>query len=166
MTEKNGDFTSERMGFNDLIKVSVEELAFKTQSHTAMWGLGRERSWSFDQQTGLLKWSFSDRTIVAPAQITGSFNEQQETWLWSWANSSVSKDAAAFAQKARAFGEENQFDLLVQPKFDCLLEECWELAAITMHLSRQQGVYRMKEGLVHVFLCFGRVRVGTVEIDQ
>ena len=152
------------MRFNDLIKLSVNELAFKTQAHTTMWGLGRERSWSFDQQTGLLKWSFSDRTVVAPAEVVGSFNEDQATWLWSWANSSIAN--TLFAQTARTYGEEHEFDLLVEAKFDCNLEECWELAAVTMHLSQQQGVYRMKEESVDVFLCFGTIRVGTGDAEQ
>jgi hypothetical protein len=153
------------MRFKDLVQCSVEELAFQTKAHTAMWGLGSESSWKFDQESGLLTWSFPQRVVMAPAGIVGTFNETEGSWLWSWANSSISKTLKTAANLAREHGKTNDFDSLIEPRYDCDVNEAWELAALTMHLSKHQGVYKIKEGIVHVFLCFGNVRIERSQLE-
>lgn len=60
----------------------IEQLA---QAH-ASWGCGTAQRWGLDQQTGLITWTFADKTATAPAQILASYNPTSSTWLWAWAN--------------------------------------------------------------------------------
>jgi hypothetical protein len=38
------------------------------------WGLGSADRWDLDQTTGIITWTFPDKTATAPAQILGSFS--------------------------------------------------------------------------------------------
>lgn len=146
------------MRFSELKENSVQELAIKTASHSDCWGFGSEDEWSFDQDSGLLHFSFSNgKKVTAPAEIVGTYNEVQETWLWAWANSSVVNTTISEATKS--YGIEHDLDDLFEPKSEQNLEECWELAAVSMHLANQQGVYKARQGDMHVFFCFGSVSV-------
>src|SRR4051812_9546710 len=59
------------------------------RAHAERWGLGTANSWSLDQETCQLRWSFADKVAEAPAQILGSFNPSTGGWIWAWANESV-----------------------------------------------------------------------------
>ena len=150
------------MRWPELVEASVEVLSRNTSANQAAWGFGAENTWSFDQDAGELIWLFDDgNRVSAPAQIVGTFDESKETWLWSWANPSVAADLSKAAEIARLYGEEHELDILVAPKSDQLIEECWELAAITMHLAKFKGVYKGREGKTHVFFCFDEARLNT-----
>src|SRR5690349_15265689 len=41
------------------------------QAHMS-WGLGAANRWGLDQSTGIITWTFPDKTATAPAQIIGS----------------------------------------------------------------------------------------------
>jgi uncharacterized protein DUF6882 len=45
------------------------------------WGPGTAQQWGLDQTTGLITWTFPDRTAVSPAQILASYNASAGTWL-------------------------------------------------------------------------------------
>ncbi|WP_435827969.1 DUF6882 domain-containing protein [Nocardia asteroides] len=47
------------------------------------WGLGSADRWDLDQTTGLITWTFPDKTATAPAQIIGSHNPGAGTWMWA-----------------------------------------------------------------------------------
>jgi hypothetical protein len=58
------------------------------------WGLGSAQRWDLDQRTGMITWTFPDRTATAPAQIIGSHNPSTASWLWAWANKSILPEMA------------------------------------------------------------------------
>jgi hypothetical protein len=72
------------------------------------WGLGSADRWGLDQRTGLITWTFPEKTATAPAQILGSFSPSSGSWLWAWANKSIlpemSRDARIVRDWAEAHG--------------------------------------------------------------
>jgi hypothetical protein len=74
----------------------------------ASWGCGTAQRWGLDQQTGLITWTFADKTATAPAQILASYNTASSTWLWAWANESIlpamSRDARGLRDWAQQHG--------------------------------------------------------------
>src|SRR5215475_5476374 len=82
--------------FSTLQKMSVEELALKTQAHKEMWGLGNIERWDLSQNTGELVFSLPDgMKAVCTAQIIGTYNSKDHTWLWAWANPSTDEKLRA-----------------------------------------------------------------------
>ena len=47
-----------------------------------------------------------------PAQIIGTYNSEDHTWLWAWANSSIEEKLQADARQLLKYGEENHIDRL------------------------------------------------------
>ena len=47
------------------------------------------RSIGLDQTTGLITWTFADKTAAAPAQILASYNSGAGSRLWAWTNESI-----------------------------------------------------------------------------
>ena len=128
-----------------------------TAAHDATWHIG-EADWSVDQDEGTIVFtSPNGMQAVAPAQIIGTYNTQDGTWLWGWDHPSVAPPLAAHAKKVLAYGQKNNFDVLTTRKLTCPEEQCWELTALACMLNGAQGAYRGPAGTALVFLTFGKV---------
>src|SRR5258705_11822972 len=76
--------------FATLQKVSREELKLKTDAHAHAWGLDKITRWDLVQDSGNLVFLLPDgMKAVCPAQIIGTYNSEDHTWLWAWANPSI-----------------------------------------------------------------------------
>src|SRR5689334_10096899 len=105
------DETNLPADFSTLQKISIEELKLKTQAHEESWGIGRASRWGLDQGTGELIFSFADGIkAVAPAQIIGTYNTEDQTWLWAWDNPSIDEKLRRDALKVRKYGEAHHID--------------------------------------------------------
>jgi len=148
------------MAFEALAAVAREELAFKTKAHANMWGFGNDQEWGFDQDEGVIWWKFdSGQEVRAPAEIVGSFDPVSNSWLWAWANSSLDQDTTKIAKNTYNYGKQNSLEALTTSKISGDLDESWTFAAIAMHLSAQQGVYRAATDGPYVFIAFGHVKI-------
>ncbi|HEY5884075.1 MAG TPA: hypothetical protein VIT88_05275 [Pyrinomonadaceae bacterium] len=144
--------------FATLQKISVEELKIKTDAHRAAWGIDRIKRWDLNQDDGLLVFSFADGIkATAPAQIIGTYNTKDHTWLWAWANPSIEDKLKADALKLRKYGEEHHVERLTQRKWVGTEEEAWAMVALAVKLCGEQGGYRGPAGATHVFIAFGKV---------
>ncbi|MBV9928900.1 MAG: hypothetical protein JOZ96_28065 [Acidobacteria bacterium] len=144
--------------FNTLQKLSLEELRLKTQANVESWGLDRISRWDLDQDTGELAFSFADGTkAVAPAQIIGTYNSEDHTWLWAWDNPSVEDSLKKDALKVRKYGEEHHVGRLTKSKWVGTEEEAWAMTALAVKLCGEQGAYRGPAGGTKVFIAFGPV---------
>lgn len=152
-----GESRSEPAEFTHLLEKAKNGLALATAAHCGMWQMD-EAEWSLNQDVGNLVF-LSPRGIrvVAPAQIIGSFNADDETWLWSWANDSIDPLLTTAAKRLRAYGEKHGVARLTTRKFESTEEECWELTALAYLLGEAQGAYRGAGGSASVFMTFGDV---------
>ena len=117
-----------------------------------------------DQDDCLLRFHFSDRVVAeCPAQIIGTFNSDDGTWLWAWANSSIVAEMTVGAEELRSYGEEKGFERLVQPTWSAAETDAWDMAAVACLLLDAQGAYRGPTGSTYVFMTFGEVRLSQSE---
>ena len=77
--------------FKALLTKSMEELRAKTMGHQVGWGLGKANRWSLDMSQGDLIFTFDKIVAKCPAQIVGSLDTTDGSWLWGWA---TAKDRA------------------------------------------------------------------------
>jgi Family of unknown function (DUF6882) len=146
--------------FSTLQKMSVEELALKTQAHKEAWGLGKIERWDLSQDTGELVFSLPDGIkAVCPAQIIGTYNSLDQTWLWAWANPSINEKLRADALKVRKYGEERHIDRLTKSKWKGTEDDAWAMAALAVKLCGEQGAYRGPAGTTYVFIAFGEIKL-------
>jgi hypothetical protein len=143
--------------FSELRKISVDELALKTDLHRS-WGIDKIERWDLNQGDGQLIFSLrGGLKAVCPAQIIGTYNQNDRTWLWAWDNPSISEKLIDDALKLRKYGQEHKIDLLTQRKWEGSEDDAWAMAAIAVKLAGAQGAYRGPAGDTLVFISFGKV---------
>lgn len=146
--------------FPTLQKVSIEELRLKTEAHVEAWGFDKIGRWDLNQDTGELTFSFADgMRAVAPAQIIGTYNSEDHTWLWAWDNPSIDEQLKKDALKVRKYGEEHHIERLTTRKWTGTEEDAWAMTALAVKLCGEQGAYRGPAGATRVFIAFGSVKV-------
>jgi hypothetical protein len=154
---KGAGASSDLMG---LIEVSMEELRLKTEALQAGWRFGEAETWAFSQDDGLLIFTFAHGLVVqCPAQIIGTFNANDQSWLWAWANPSIDPALTSDALKVRAYGEQHQLARLTTPKWKGSESDAWAMTALATRLCDARGAYRGPSGATYVFMTFGPVRL-------
>jgi hypothetical protein len=145
--------------YQSLLDVSMEELRLRTEAHTA-WGLGSFDRWSVDQDQGELVFSNADGTkAVAPVQFIGTFNTENNTWLWAWDNPSILEPLKVDSRKVKQYGEQHGLEQLTERKWEGNEAAAWQMAALAVKLCRAQGAYRGPAGKTLVFMTFGDVAI-------
>jgi hypothetical protein len=142
-----------------LIERAMNGLAAVTTAHIATWHLD-EADWNLDQDVGDLTFTTQQgMQAVAPAQIIGSHNEVEGTWLWAWDHPSVYPALAKDAHTMLAYGEQHGYTKLTTRKLEITESEAWELTALAFLLCGANGAYRGPAGDAAVFMTFGEVRL-------
>ncbi|HEX8081393.1 MAG TPA: hypothetical protein VF557_14375 [Jatrophihabitans sp.] len=129
------------------------------QAHTSRWGLGTATAWGFDQTTGVITWTFADRTASAAAQILGSYNAGAGSWLWAWANKGLLPSVRSSSDRFRSWAQENGHRGLTEAKIECNAEVAATMAAIAFRVTHATGFYRAPAGASDVFFTFGPVTI-------
>lgn len=146
--------------FATLQKMSMDELKLKTDGHRKAWGLDKTIRWDLNQESGDLIFSLPDgMKATCPAQIIGTYNSEDHTWLWAWANSSIEEELKVDALKVRKYGEEHHIDRLTTRKWVGTEDEAWSMVALAVKLCGKQGAYRGPAGTTYVFITFGEVKL-------
>lgn len=140
--------------WRNLADRAMNELRLKTEVHMGLCPL-LEADWSINQDEGVIKFATDDLEAVASVQIIGTYNTMDETWLWSWANSSIVPELQRDALRLRDFGLKQGFSWFAERKLGCTEEEAWELTAIGCQLCDSQCAYRGPAGDTLVFVTFG-----------
>ena len=146
--------------FPTLQKLSIEELKQKTEAHMGIWGIDKIERWDLSQESGELVFSLrGGLKAVTAAQIIGTYNSEDHTWLWAWANSSINEKLQVDALKVRKYGEEHNIERLTKSKWTGTEEDAWAMAALAVKLCGEQGAYRGPAGETKVFIAFGEVKL-------
>ncbi|HSS19810.1 MAG TPA: hypothetical protein VLL54_07025 [Pyrinomonadaceae bacterium] len=144
--------------FAALQKASLKELQLKTDGHIKTWGLDKIERWDLSQDSGELLFTLPGGfKAVSPAQIIGTYNSEDQTWLWAWANSSIEEKLQVDALKVRKYGEEHHIERLTKAKWIGTEEDAWAMAALAVKLCGEQGAYRGPADATKVFIVFGKV---------
>ncbi|WP_340614608.1 DUF6882 domain-containing protein [Xenorhabdus thailandensis] len=147
----------EQMPYDALIERSMNALQYKSQFHCDNWKLD-EASWSVDQDEGTITFHAPDNIVaMAPVQIVGTYDQNQGSWMWGWANSSIKESLKQDALTVQTYGERYGNELLTERVSEIDENKAWQLAALACELNNQQGVYRGVAGSMLIFMTFGEV---------
>jgi hypothetical protein len=154
-----GEF-SDSDAYIELRDAGMEHLRALTAGHQGAWHFGDEDQWDFNQDNGDLVFTFANGTIATcPAQILSTFNLDDNTWLWAWANPSIGDALINDSLKVKAHGEQHDFAKLSTEKWSGSEDDAWGVAAIASKLCDSQGAYRGPAGSTLVFFTFGEVKL-------
>lgn len=140
------------------IQQSIEGLRAQTAAHSATWHLGEEATWTADQGTGRIRFTFEDGTVAdADFQIVGSYDSLDGTFLWGWDHPSVGEPLREHARLAKEFGLKHALSKYTERMVRCTEEEAWEFTAVAARLGNVNGAYRGPAGTTFVFMTFGEI---------
>ncbi len=151
------------------VDLAMAELEAKTFGLDAIIHF-KEAAWSLNLEEGKLSFipensigKKNDDTptmkAIAPVQVIGTFNTEDETFLWGWDHPSIDEPFAEHARKVKAYGEEHQLEPLTSRKVTCSEADCWEFTALACKLNEAQGAYRGPSDETLVFMTFGKVEL-------
>ena len=107
----------------------------------------------FDQAEGVIFFLDLDgREVVAPIQVVGSVDTDDDTWLWAWDNPSVFEPLKQTALHVRAFGEKHRSADLTTASLPCTYDEAWKFAAIAFELAGGFDVYSVPQDHGWIFV--------------
>lgn len=117
-------------------------------------GIGLERDYAYDQETGRLVLKFGGRkTLAAHGQILGSFDPRDGSFMWSWANPSIQPELTQDAARLKAEGERLGVAALTTPVQTVAFDDLLPLLALAAQNGGADGVYRcMVNGSTSLFV--------------
>src|SRR5262249_49897535 len=137
--------------FKAFIEASMEGLRLQTEAHQGTWGLGKSQRWDFSLDTGELVFSFPDMVVRAPAQVIGTFDSEEGSWMWAWANPSIPEALARDSIRVQEYGEQRSIERLTTPSWPGDEMDGWRMAALANRLCESNGVYRGPAGPTLVY---------------
>src|SRR5262245_38058613 len=78
--------------FPKFLDKCLEEFTKKQKTYGEKWGIDDCEAWAVDQDKGIITFTNTrkgHKKLVGKVQIIGSFNADDDTWLWGWANKTV-----------------------------------------------------------------------------
>lgn len=117
--------------------------------------LGEHKRFDWDQDTGSLVFSNDGVVaVVAKVQFVGSISTKSNTWLWSWANSTIQDNVKDQMHIVRDFGEKSGYEALTTDKWKGDEVDGWEMTSITAQLLKAKGAYRTssKNGFTYMVI--------------
>jgi len=158
MKSRNERGNTETPEFQTLLDKSMEELRSKTMGHQVGWGFGKADRWSLDLSKRDLLFTFDEGVVATcPAQIVGSLDSSEGSWLWAWANPSIPESLQRDSWRVREYGLQHQIARLTSAEWLCTEEEAWQMAALACKMCEAHGVYRGPAGTAFVFINFGSI---------
>lgn len=146
------------MTFEQLVEGANQYLIQKQADVMEEYELGTYDKWTYDALIGeLYFWRGEEKHLKISCQTVGSYLPAENTWLWSWADSSVPDDICNLIdEEVKSYGLENEFEKLIEPEWGAEEIDCWEMVAIAVYLLDAKGAYRcvMNEGKSLSFFVF------------
>lgn len=135
----------------------MEELRINTGMHDRLFQISKA-NWQLNQDTGIITFTSPEGLVAsAPAQVVGSYNIVDSTWLWAWDNPSIEPTLTEHSKITRDYGTKRGIAELTTAKLTTTQEKCWEFTSLTCKLGNNQGAYRGPAGETMVFITFGAV---------
>jgi hypothetical protein len=133
---------------------SLEGLKLQTSSHAQSWGLGTSVRWGFSMDTGVLQFTFPDKVVSVAAEIVGTLDRTDSTWLWAWANESIPEPLVRPSRLVRDYAVQNHLTDLTHPSLYSDEAGAWQLTALANRLRGGNGAYRGPAGDTFVYFIF------------
>ena len=129
--------------FHEFISSSFHYLEEKQKGFLEKYKANDHERWDWYQETGTLVFSHEGKPQVeAEIHFSGSFSNKSNTWLWAWANDSLSETVKSSSRKVREIGEELGLLKLVAAHWEATEVDGWEMTAVLAKAMNAIGAYR------------------------
>ena len=130
--------------FEEFLSGAVEAVQAKNDLLEQRHGIGHFARWDHEGDSDQLTFSNPNDAHVLVAETTdiGSYSLKTKTWLWAWANESLTDAAREKAAELKKLFDVTGMRVFSDPHFDCDEYLAWELAAASVQQLGGVGCYR------------------------
>ncbi len=153
------NWKQDEAAYNRFVGEAVAYLRACQDELESQYALGRYQRYDWNQETGQLIFSREGRVeVVADIQFVGSLSTRSNTWLWSWANESITEPVKHRVRQVRTYGEEYRYLKLASACWSADEADGWEMTAIAADRLKAKGAYRSPDKRGASFLVMTEVR--------
>jgi hypothetical protein len=139
--------------WNSLLAECCHFLQERQARITEEYEIGNHKRWDWDQDRGELIFSNDGvPAVIASIEFVGSISTISNTWLWSWANFSLTEKVRTRMKEVRSFGELHHYPRLTNPKWSAEELDGWEMTSIAAYVLDARGAYRTPDENGFTFL--------------
>ncbi|GAA5218506.1 DUF6882 domain-containing protein [Corallincola platygyrae] len=137
------NWSQDNEALTDLIVSSFEYLQEVQESFMKTYGIGNYERWDWYQETGKLVFSQDGEPVVeCDVDFVGTVSTRSDTWMWAWANDSLTDVIKTRSKSVRELGEESNYLKLACALWPADEVDGWEMAGIMAKLTNAIGAYR------------------------
>ncbi len=141
------NWTQDDEALTDLITSSFEHLQKVQDSFMENYKVGEHKSWDWYQETGKLIFSHGGEPVVeCDIDFVGTISTRSDTWMWAWANTSLTDNIKVKSRCVRDIGDENNYLKLACAFWPADEVDGWEMTAIMAKATNAIGAYRTLDG--------------------
>lgn len=118
----------------------VEQMNEKTRLCLQSYGLDSQ-PYYWDLEAGEIVFDRGTDNVVADVTVIGTASSSNKKFIWSWANQDVPDKVKSEMEKIRDFGQKNDLEYLIEPKFDELPIDAMELLAVSGYILQSDGYF-------------------------
>ncbi|MCG8315482.1 MAG: hypothetical protein MI976_19920 [Pseudomonadales bacterium] len=155
--EKN--WTQDIKAFTDLIASSFEYLQKVQESFMETYKVGEHERWDWYQETGKLIFSHEGEPVVeCDIDFVGTISTQSNTWMWAWANDSLTDIIKNKSRCVREIGDENNYLKLACALWLANEVDGWEMTSIMAQATNAIGAYRTPDEHGFAYMVVSRAK--------
>lgn len=145
--------------FEEFLERCVADAQQKNDVLDAEYGLNSFARWDDDGDCEVLVFSNPGQPDILEAKRTavGSYSLRTQTWLWAWANESLTDAAREKASQLRRLAERTGMRVFSDPHIPCDEDLAWELVAAAVDELGSLGCYREPVGYLWIFVAIDAI---------
>ena len=148
--------------FKVLVRKACEYLTARQDELRDQYGLSSYQHYDWDQEKGIIVFSNdSVPRLLANIHFVGSVSTRTKTWLWSWANDSVSCKVSDRIREVKRYGELHGIAQLTESYWSGDEVDGWEMTSVSAYLLKTQGAYRTPDENGFTYMVLTDVRHAT-----
>ncbi len=129
--------------FQNYIDTCFDELEKKQQDLIDNFGFGSFDKFEHDFDKEEIYFINNEKIeVIAGIVPIGSYNSDNSTWMWAWANDAFPEKLKLKSSKLKALEEKTGFEMFGNDMAEIDEDMTWEIAGMALKLLSFQGVYR------------------------
>ena len=127
----------------DFVTIAHNSLSEKQDAIMSEYKIGEHERFDWDQENGTLVLSNNGiPAVIAKVQFVGSVSTKSDTWLYSWANSTVLDNVKDQMHTVKGYGQSKIYQARFNDKWSADEVDGWEMTSITSYILNAKGAYR------------------------
>lgn len=139
--------------WTEFVQSCSERLSVKQENLRQQYKIDEHKRWDWDLDNRTLIFS-NDGVAAVTAEIdfVGSISTTSNTWLWAWANSSLSDLTDNISMHVSKVGAESNFVKLTTPLWPADEVDGWQMTAVCADILDCKGAYRTPSETGYTYL--------------